>query len=192
MQSSTHHKKYNQSQSHAYASKVLDFAIAVGRISEVDMLASKYFLELQTKLSKTSKCRLEGSREIQSICNRRLIGKKFGVLKIAIGWAAKVTVYCKVYTYRSGSLHLCNLQSGSAIADQIKYSCGYLKVHQCALNSTEESNQSAIAILYKKTFGFCNCIWLDCTSNCRTSTLQGSHLIAASAWSVNTNYNWKL
>ena len=84
MQSSTHHNKYNQSQSHAYASKVLDFAIAVGRISEVDMLASKYFLELQTKLSKTSKCRLEGSREIQSICNRRLIGKKFGVLQLRL------------------------------------------------------------------------------------------------------------
>ena len=32
---------------------------------------------------------------------------------------------------RSGLLHLCNLQSGSAIADQVKYSLGYLELHQC-------------------------------------------------------------
>ena len=48
------------------------------------MLAPKNFPELQTKLSKTSKCGFEGSREIQSICNRKLIGQKFEVLQLRL------------------------------------------------------------------------------------------------------------
>ena len=40
--------------------------------------------ELQTKLFKTSKCGVEGIREIQSICNRKLIGKEFGVLQLRL------------------------------------------------------------------------------------------------------------
>ena len=48
------------------------------------MLARKNFPELQTKLCKTSKCGFEGSREIQSICNRKLIGKKFEVLQLRL------------------------------------------------------------------------------------------------------------